>query len=73
MRVARATRLMDQERRLTLNATAEVEVIGHAVNGLKHGHSLLVNSWALEEARGKAIRGRGSDDVIEFRESPTQA
>ena len=52
--VARAARLMQQEKRLTNNPTAEAEVVGHAINGLKPSCSLLVNSWALDEARGKS-------------------
>ena len=52
--VVRAARLMEQEKQLTNSPTAEAEAVGHAINGLKPSRSPLVNSWALDEARGKS-------------------
>lgn len=52
--VVRAAKLMEQEKRLTNNPTAETEVVGHAINGLKPSYSLLVNSWVLDEVCGKS-------------------
>ena len=60
--VVRAARLMEQEKRLTNNPTAEAEAVGHVINGLKPSYSLLISSWALDEARGNSDAG-GPDSL----------
>ena len=50
---------------LTNSPTAESELVGHVINGLRAGYNPIVNSWRLDEIRG-VEDSAGPDNLSEL-------